>query len=67
MIIQIFTFSLKENVFENDVCKIAAILSRPQYVNPGAANVRHSNYIPMIQLVRALWAMTTLHKYTENY
>ena len=34
MLIEIHTFSLKKNPFENVVWKMAAILSRPQCVNP---------------------------------
>ena len=41
ILIEIQTFSLKKNTFENVVCEISAILSRPQCVNwtnvdPGA-------------------------------
>ena len=33
LIINIYTFSFNKNVFENVVCEMAAILSRPQCVN----------------------------------
>ena len=33
IVIDIWTFSFKKNAFENVVCEMAAILSRPQWVN----------------------------------
>ena len=31
--IEIYTFFIQENAFENVVCEMASILSRPQWVN----------------------------------
>ena len=33
ILIEILYIFIRENVFENLICEIAAILSRPQYVN----------------------------------
>ena len=41
--IEIYTFSFKENAFENVVWKMAAILSRPQCVNCIAATMDTRN------------------------
>ena len=40
ILIGIHTFSFKENEFENDMCNMAAIMSRPQCVNWQWTNTR---------------------------